>query len=178
MINLIPPEAEKVAKHEYILRVGGILAFLLSAVLLIFTIALVPTYVLISAQIDTSIQQTEDAGLDEEFKKADAEVVLTKAFIDHIRTKEQRVQPSVIIESITDAVPPGISLGLFVTKQNEKTGVIEKIDLQGIASTRELLAQFKSAVEEASLFVKAEVPIADLARDTNLPFTMSITLQK
>lgn len=175
MINLIPEEAESVVKREYALRVGGTLSFLLGAVFLVLTIALIPTYVLIDAQITTSVRQAEESGLSEEFARADSEVKTTRSLLRRLRGDVPAVLGSTAIEEIRSVAPSGISFRFF--RIEEEKGTLKKVHVQGTASSREVLASFRGAVEQSDLFATAEVPIADLARDINLPFTMTVIPQ-
>lgn len=175
MINLIPEEAESVVKREYVFRVGGTISLLLGAVFLVLTIALIPTYVLIGAQITTSVRQAEESGLSEEFARADSEVKTARNLLRQFTGDVPAVFGSTAIEEIRAAAPSGISFRFF--RIEEEKGVLKKVHVQGTASSREALASFRAAVEQSDLFAAAEVPIADLARDVNLPFTMTVTLR-
>jgi hypothetical protein len=177
MINLIPPEGQKVLKREYIFRVGGTIAGLFGVVCLLLSVALVPTYVLIGAQIKGSLAEVEkEGGENEAFVKADEEVKETKALIRQLKTFAPTLSMSDVVEEITHVAPGGILFRTFLVE--DKAGKILNIQAQGTASTREVLAQLKSALEASPLFEEAEVPIADLARDVNLPFTITITLEE
>lgn len=177
MINLIPPEGQKILRWEYVFRVGGTLGALFGGIFLMLAVALVPTYVLIGAQIKSSLAEAKkDNGEREAFAKADEEVKTTKALIRQLKSSVPPLTMSEAIEEINRVVPKGISFKTFVV--DDKGGKILKIQAQGTATTREVLAELKSSLEASALFEKAEVPIADLARDVSLPFTITITLSE
>ena len=48
--------------------------------------------------------------------------------------------------------------------------------LSGVAASRDALTLFESTLEADPLFEEASVPISDLVRGSNLPFTMTIML--
>ncbi len=173
MINLVPPEAERLIKKEYYFRVGGTIAFLLAGVFLALTVALIPTYVLIAAQIQTSYD-SHMVRDDESFKQADVEVKTVEQLLRQLTLESAVIPTSTAVEEIQALSSTGIAFKTFVIE--DAGGVITRIQIQGTASTREALAQFKARVETSANFLKAEVPIADLARDVNLPFTMTITM--
>lgn len=176
MINLIPPEGQKVVKREYIFRVGGTLAFLFGGVLVALAIAFIPTYVLVDAQIKTLLAEAKRDKVEaESFAEADAEVKMTKSLIRQLRSLPPGIMVSGAIGVIQNLAPFGVTLGTFVV--DEKDGKIESIKVQGTATTREALIRFKNALEASDMFAKAEVPIADLARDIDLPFMITLTLE-
>lgn len=173
MINLIPPEAERVVKREYLFRVGGTLSLLVGATFVVLTVALVPTYVLIGAQINTSVRETETSGEDEAFREADAEVKTTRELVRQLGGETKGPRTSEAIEAIEALAPAGITLSTFIVEDGK--GTIVRVQIQGTATSRETLASYRTAIEGSPLFAKAEVPIADLARDVDLPFTITVT---
>jgi hypothetical protein len=175
MINLIPPEGHKAVKREYILRVGATLAFLFGWAIIFLTVALVPTYVLINAQINAF--ELEDGGEGEKedlFKKAQGEVNAIETVLAQLKTTAPTVSASVVIAEIQKRAPANIVFRRFSFVETK--GVINTVQVQGVAPTRESLAQLKSALEVSEMFRSAEVPIADLARDAELPFVITVTV--
>lgn len=177
MFNLIPPRGKKIVKYEYYLRVGGTLALLFAGVFLLLTVALVPTYVLLEAQIKALESEQQQSAEDEDiFQVADREVTLTREMLAQLKRAPRTKLPSTVISEIRDIASPTITLHNFTIAS--EVGVVETVQIQGQAPTREVLAGFKSALEESALFDSVTLPIADLARDENLPFAITITLEK
>ncbi len=175
MINLIPPEGHKAVKREYILRVGATLAFLFGWVAIFLGIALVPTYVLIDAQIDTFVlEEATEEVKEESFKKAQEEVHTIETVLTQLKTDTSKVLPSVVIAEIQKQSPSNVTFRQFSI--DEVGGIIEKVQIQGIAPTRESLARLKNVLEASEMFNTAEVPLADLARDVELPFAITVTM--
>lgn len=175
MINLIPPAGHRVVKREYILRVGATYAFLFGLVCFVLGVAYVPTYVLIKAQIDTmSIVTERERGEGETLKIIENEIRMTHEVLTQLQSVKDSITPSDAIGAIEKATPTGVSFKTFTI--SETKGNITAIQVQGVATTRETLIRFKRDVEELEIFSTAEVPISDLAKDTNLPFTMTVSL--
>lgn len=175
MINLIPPEAEKVVKREYVFRVGGTLALLLGGVFLVLTVALIPTYVLVGAQIHASLGETNGNDSDAEaFERADAEVKTTKDLLRQLQKTSPTISISDAVEEVRNLAPVSVVFKTIVV--DNASGEVDKIQVQGVAPTRDAIARFKTSLESSSIFTKAEVPIADLARDVDVPFTVTITV--
>jgi hypothetical protein len=171
MINLIPPDAEKAVKHEYRIRVVTVYLFLLALACMILTILHIPTYLLLRAQLRAyegefatmSVQTSEYATAEKALKNANT-------VIDTL-SKEER-QPlfsSVLAESI---MPKGITPeGYTFTRKN---GALGGITVSGTSIDRASLSQFRKAIEEHKRFKTATLPIANLAKDKDIPFSISI----
>lgn len=175
MINLIPPEGHKAIKREYIYRVGATLCFLFAIVITILTVAFIPTYVLTTAQINAlQLESLRESSKDVSFVTADEEVRVTKNILTQLKTATTSYAMSTVINEIQHKAPSTILFKNFTA--DAPKGKFDKVQVQGVSPTREALARFRSSLEESDMFVKAEVPISDLAKDTDLPFVMTITL--
>lgn len=175
MINLIPPEGHTALKREYCIRVVSTLALLFGAVFLLLTVAYVPAYILMNAHIKSLELEVHEAFvLGDTFKNAEVEVRLTQSVLEKLKAQTPLVSGSEAIEEIERMVKGGITLRNFSIQQ--VNGRIERVHVQGVAPTREALAQFKNSIGASPMFLSGEVPIADLARELNLPFAMTITL--
>ncbi len=177
MINLIPPIGEAILKRDYLLRVGSTAGFLMGSVFLVLAGSLIPTYVLTSSQIqeyETKLSGTEDVA--QAYTDAENEVESSKILLTQLKTPEPAYLTSNLIKDVESMAPAGVVFKSFHTNTNERTG--DTFIVQGTASTREVLIQFKNGLKTIQRFEKAEVPISDLARDIDLPFSMTITLKK
>ncbi len=175
MINLIPPQGHKVVKREYTLRLGAALAFLFAGVLLLLSVALIPTYVLVGAQIEAfEFETAQEVGDAEALKNAEKEVRTMKNVLTQMKTTVTSTPMSKVIAEIQANAPKTIIFKNFSI--NTTKGVVTTVQVQGVSPTREALAQLKDALIASPIFEKAEVPISDLARETDLPFTLTVTL--
>jgi hypothetical protein len=175
MINLIPHKGQKALKHEYVLRVASVYGFMLSGVFLASTALIVPTYVLTSTQLSTA--QDDGLGINETrtaFDAAFGEIKVANTVMAQLRKPQDNVAHSDIIEEIVKVAPRGVS---FTTFQMERTGTdLKEVRVQGTAENRIALSSFKTALEASPFFLQALVPISDLARNSDLPFVITITL--
>lgn len=178
MINLIPPAGYKVLKREYLLRVSASFFFLMAVILFILAVSLAPTYILTSAQIadyKVRINNVEDDAL--VFGEAERQATEAHTVLTQLQTNGNSVLTSDILHEIESVAPTGISFKTF-SLSTAGQNATQTVQVQGIAPTRAALIQFKNAIENTTLFEKAEVPIADLARDADLPFSITILLRK
>ncbi len=176
MINLIPHKGHVALKHEYTLRVGTVYGFMLSGVFLASTALLVPTYVLTSTQLEAAQHESSDINETRAaFDAAFGEIKVANTIMAQLRKEQDVTAISTVVEEIVKLAPREVT---FTTFQTERVGVrMNEVRVQGIAKNRIALASFKNALESSPLFLQAVVPIADLARDTDLPFVITITLE-
>lgn len=176
MINLIPPQGHKAVKREYILRVGTTLSFLLGGVCILLTVALIPTFVLVRAQMHSSSSSTEQGNKDADaLLAAENEVRITESVLAQLKSVPESTPATGIITELQKLAPVGIQFSNF---SMEKTnGVYGRVQVNGTASTREVLSNFRRAIEASTVFASAELPISDLARDVNLPFALTLVIE-
>ena len=178
MINLIPPQGKKSVRREYILRVGSACSVLFGFLILVLTAAHIPTYLLVDVQIKTLDATTErELGREEAIKSAEDEVKTSSVVLGRLKAvSEKQLTTDDILSEITTHTSSAITFKTFVLHNTGKES--QTIQVQGVARTREALAQFKTALESSEMFDRAEIPISDLAKDSDLPFAMTITLAK
>ena len=175
MINLIPPKGHTALKHEYMLRVGALYGFMLAGVFAASTILMIPTYVLVSSQLnsvrpnDEHMEETKEA-----YGNALGNIQEANAVMAQLRGGMPNIEISTVIKEIVQVAPKGVVFKTFQAARAE--GILKTVDIQGQATTRKTLAALKNALEASPLFESAIVPISDLARENNLPFVITITL--
>ncbi len=177
MINLIPPQGHSALRHEYMLRIASMYCFILGGVLVASAALMIPTYVLTSSQLEAvRSDNSENHETTQAFSRASEEIKTATAMMSQLRVTESAIVYSTIIEEIVRSAPNGIAFTTFQGRPEEDE--LTQITIQGLASTRNALASFKNALESSVMFEKADIPISDLARDTNLPFVVTVTLSE
>lgn len=174
MINLIPPAGHRAVRKEYLVRVSATYCFLFAAVFILLTISLIPTYVLVQAQMRAFDAEASVEAEGGDIKIVEEDMVRTEAILTELRKTPTTPQMSAIIREIERAATPGISFRNF-SLQYAAEG-LDPILVQGTAARREELVALKQAIEAHELFESAEVPLADLAKERDVPFTITITL--
>ena len=177
MINFLPPDAKSEVQREYLVRTVGVWAVLVSAVAIVTTVLLVPTYVLLTHQLDAlalEVATADDESHAEAYTTARAALADTHTLalqLDMSRTGPTASEALHEVQRIqTDAIRVS-GFSYAHTDDAEQT-----MEVRGIAATREALAGFAAALERNPLFARAEVPVSDLAADYDLPFTITITI--
>jgi len=175
MINLIPPEGHKVVSREYWVGVLSVWAFLISGVCIVIAVLLAPLYVLIHSQlVALSAEVRKEGEADISFKEAEKTVIETNKIVSQLHITSSRTNPTEVLTAVTEAADQAIILNKFSVTETDD--VISSVQVTGSATSREALTDFKSALERSALFTSAEVPISDLARESDLPFDITVTL--
>lgn len=173
MINLIPPPAKRALRREYWTRITTVWLWLVVLVLAVSAIFAAPSFVLVSTQLDAYEQQLQaaTAAADEQDQLAAAvqqsnseaaaayQLGTVTAFMPHY-------------DAITGVQPADVTLQNFIFNREE--GVITNIVVSGSATTRRSLTSFSEALVASPYFVSADVPLADLAAQQDLSFSLTI----
>ena len=175
MINLLPSGAKKGVRREYWLRVVTVWVLLLAVALLIGSLLLLPSYVLISAQVSV---------YEETANRVSAEVA---SYEDVSTALVQANQQSIFIatESKQNSFSDLVTLfNSFETErvnitdlQLSRTGVVvDVVQIDGTARDREALAQFRDELLADAAIASVDLPTSNLARAEDIPFSMTVAL--
>lgn len=175
MINLIPPEAKKTVKYEYWIRVFTVWGFLLSGVCIIAILLLVPSYVLVESEFEALDHEVmRKSGSEETYTAAEEQVSIANRVARQLDVSEPRTSASEVLAAINNLERSGIDLRTYEISRVD--GSIQTVQIVGNAVTREALIDFKEELERSPLFESAAVPISDLARESDLPFSIIISI--
>ncbi len=175
MINLIPPAAKKQVKIEYSIRTLSMLLVLFATALAIIGLLLVPTYVLIHSQLVTyEAQYNEVSELTNSYEDLEKAVTVTNVISTALLTSGSELLFSELITEIKVLAIENAHLESFTMLRSE--GVITELRVSGEADSRASLVAFRDALEDHSLFESAALPLSNLAKDVNIPFSISIVM--
>lgn len=161
------------------MRVLSVWMLLLSVVAAVVAVLLIPTYVLVVRQLEAKeIEMVHDETTFDRtaYEQAKDEIKRANTLATKLVARPPSPQGTVIFDEIRSHTTDGIALSGFVYEHDGKT--VKRVEIRGTAVTREELSAFVSALESGSLIDRATVPVASLTRDRDLPFSITITLQK
>lgn len=175
MANLLPPDAKKNVRKEYWLRTASVWTLLLAICFVIFVALLVPTYVLIGAQHRAVTLQDSDLEINNEaYSESVVAIERANTLARQLQKTPQHLLPSEALSVIESVQDDAIVLtGFFYTTSEDAE---DTISVTGIAANRTTLVSFRETLERSPFFKEATVPVSDLVRDQNLPFTITITI--
>lgn len=175
MINLVSKKVKKVTRIEYWARVSTVWGILLSLVTVSIGALFVPTFVLLNLRLNAlEIRLTQM--YDDQVVINDVESVIKAANTITTQLQKRSRAPlfSELLTELQSAKVPGVSINTFSMTQD--TQKIQSVQIQGVAASRDALASFRTTLEASPYFETAFVPISGLARESDLPFNISITM--
>ncbi len=175
MINLIPPPAKKAIKQEYWVRVGTIWFVIWSIAGIIGGVTLLPTYVLINSQVQVYSATAAAASEKIASYKDMADALVQTSNQARLIIETARLEPvSVHAARIAAATDESITLlGLSLTRVDSG---FAPVTVTGIARDRQSLAAFRDRLLIDERITSVDLPIANLAQDRNIPFTLTIMI--
>lgn len=151
--------------------------FLWAAVFTGVAVLMAPTYILVSAQQRALADETQEASLQERFTEAKGELDVANELAAYLADDDGSVEFTHLVADI-DALSGdrvtvvGYTYGIVEEKKRNRT----ILGLTGIAADRETLAIFKETVAGHEAVEAVDLPLASLAGDVDISFTMQLTL--
>ncbi len=174
MINLIPPEGQRIVRREYLARVGAVFSLLATGALLAGALLLLPTYILLTHQLNTTTDQAAYPEAESGYAEATRSLADASRLAKRLEAADNSAAASEILAHIDAGRPSAVALiGLTINQRPDGAEIVAR----GTAETRESLRQFVDTLKRDAFFLDARVPVSDLARDTNLTFTLSLSLR-
>lgn len=177
MTNLIPPTAKKQVKNEYWIRVASVWMMLVASGFLVVGIMFVPTLVLIQSQLDAFASEVDQANIqNESFVGAKATLVQANTIARTLSKESDTMQFTTLLEILETLAGAQVSINNFTF--SKASGEISTISISGQAASRQALVSFSDVIEANDLFESAEIPLSTLAKDKDIPFTISVVPTK
>lgn len=146
------------------------------------SIMLVPGYLASRIEFEELISETKFAK--NEISAETQEILnLPKEINSKIKTIKTNSSNKSAFFIISEALmnrPSGITVSSISSNSIKGGGriVLSGITVSGIAKDRKSLIEFSKILEENTNFSKVDVPVNSFAKDTNLPFSINISLSK
>jgi len=178
MLRLLPTKEQERLRREYLLRFSVVACVVLSAVLLLWMFSMTPTAMLLHGEkraVIESLRVAEDETLNKENKMLKEQLQSLSHRITLL--DQERIQFSPYIRAVTTVQTRSIniqSISFEVLHGDASKPSQVKIVLQGLAQSRGALAGFKDQLDATGEFVSVELPLASFARDTDVPFTITL----
>jgi hypothetical protein len=179
LTNLLPAERQHALVRDYAFRFGTVVLAVCIALILAAGVLLIPTYVLLEGSAGAKTAQLESIKL--KLSSAD-EVALSARLAALAKDAAALVQlskarsASAVVRSVLGVARPGIILTGFeyssVRSQTPNTLVVS-----GIAATRDALRNYQLALQSQSFVASAVLPVSVYAQDTDIDFSVTITLK-
>lgn len=175
MINLLPDDARTHVLTEYWLRVISVWLLLCVAAGTMVLVLLFPSYILLQLQLQARQDTYQQIEVEQEnFAQAQTEIRQTNTKAALLADAADNMLFTDVLNALDAVQAETIFVRSVAVKRVE--GVVETVTVQGEATTRDALADFRNRIEATSFFDEAELPLANLARDREVPFSITVTL--
>ncbi len=179
-INLLPVSRQRLNVRSYYLRFGVVAIALATALLIVATVLLIPTYVFLTGSASTKTTQLAHIQSTLSSSKEVALSARLKALSNEAKTLAglaDKPSASKIFSSVLHISRPGIIiLGFTYTPVTGRGKDI--LVLSGKATTRNALRNYQLSLQSAPFATSVDLPVSAYAKDTNIPFliTMKLTI--
>ena len=177
MINLIPPVAKKSIILEYWVRVFTVWLLLIAFAVVVGISVLLPPYVLVTSQVDVYTESAEQASAKiATYENVSVDLIKASQQARIIVDSSKSFTMSRYIYLFESLQNPGISLSQIKLLRTE-TG-IAPISLSGIATNRQMLADFRDRLLDEEEVSTVDLPISNLAKDKDINFSIIVVMNK
>jgi Tfp pilus assembly protein PilN len=178
-MNLLPWSRRRLLAREYHFRLGVIALLIFTTLILDTGILLFPTYVFLGSNVKA--QETVLADITTALSSSDEMALSTRltTLSNNATTLIALAKTSSVSDIMREilSIPhKDISLSGFVFAQaaNKSKNVIT---LAGVAKTRDALRAYQLALQGMPFILSVNLPVSAYAQDTNLSFTITLTLK-
>lgn len=178
LTNLLPPERQSSLTRDYFIRLGVVAMIFVTILALVSLVLLVPTYVFLvgSSRVKTErLANIESTLVSSDGANLSARLAALSKSATTLSALAEAPTASVTIRSVLAVSRPGITLSGFVyTAAEPKTA--GTLAITGTALTREALRSYQMALQGAAFAQAADLPVSAYAKDSNITFTITVTL--
>lgn len=178
LTNLLPPERQRTLFREHVLRMCVVVVELIIALILISAILLFPTYVFLAKSY--AIKESRLVSIESAISSADGTALSSRLSAlsgdVEVLSKLGSVRSASEVTRIALAVPhPGVALsGLtYAPATGKNSGALT---VSGTADSRDSLRDYQLALQSAPFSASAVLPVSAYAKDSDIAFTIVVTL--
>lgn len=187
MINLLPTSEKKAIRKEYYLRVLTMCLAMLAFVCIAAIISFLPTYLFILSRHGAFLAESrsdETQSRISRVKEMETIVRDTNKKIDLLKNGALSLRVGDIFLNILASKVPGVVItglsydsgGVASKKGKDQTVSSPSVGIQGKSSDRTALLAFKDTLAREKEFGSVDLPISSLIKDTDLSFSINITI--
>jgi hypothetical protein len=176
MLMLLPDQYRIALKKDYAKRWAVTLCVALCVSLALFLAALVPAYAFVTARRDAVVEQLAQV----KDGRASGAATSSLALVETVtKTVEILAVPTLSVIAVIDGVAETAGSGITVREINvtsDDFGRTMRAEVSGSAATRQGLIDFAADLRESEQFEDARVPVSALVKDSDIPFSMTVTV--
>ncbi len=177
LTNLLPFERQQAFRRDYVVRLGVVSLVLVIALICVAALLLVPTYVFLTestraketqlANVMSTLSSSDDAALSAQLTALSSRAATLTKLAD-------APSASATIRAMLAISRPGVTLsGFSYSSATTRPGTLA---ISGVAATRDALRMYQLALQSAPFARSADLPVSAYAKDTDITFTITVTL--
>ncbi|MBI5405651.1 hypothetical protein HY972_01265 [Candidatus Kaiserbacteria bacterium] len=178
LTNLLPSERRDALMRDYYVRLAVVATWFASSLIIVSMALLAPTYVFLAANarskeahlanVVSTLSSAGDAALS-------ARIAALSKNAAALSALAQASAASKIVRAALAIPRPGVALSgfAFTPKSAKGPGVLS---ISGTAATRDALRGYQLSLEKASFARSANLPVSAYAKDSDIAFTITVTL--
>jgi hypothetical protein len=175
-INMLPLDRQKALAQEYWIHFGTVVILTMVGLVVAAGTLLLPSYVLFD--MDIGIKQKSLATTEHTLSSSDEKEILSRLKVFSEQATSLRLlggAPSAVktVTSILEVSHEEISLAGFVYVPAGGKAP-RSVVISGVAGSRDALRSYQDALQDLSGVASADLPVSAYAKDTNIPFTISV----
>lgn len=173
MFTLLPPQQKKSLYKQYRLRLASVLLIFLFTFFVVCICLLFPSKIFLSFE-KIGLQSTQDTlktRIEAESKKGLVETLNSiQATVNAINPENTSILKT--IKTIIGVKPNDISVSSFIYTKGKNAD--SSLTIQGKSATRSSLIEFSKKLKSDPSFTGVELPISNLAKQLDVPFTLTL----
>ncbi len=179
LTNLLPHERRDALSRDYFLRLGVVVVLFATALTLMSMVLLLPTYVLLAKS--AGVKKAHLVNIESVFSSADeaalsARLATLSSNAATLAAISDAPFVSAIIRAVLAISHPGITLSGFSYVPATEKSAGNALILSGFSATRGALRNYQLALQEAPFALSAVLPVSAYAKDSDIAFTITVTV--
>jgi hypothetical protein len=176
LTNLLPSGHVRSVRRQYFMRLATVGMLMLALLIAMQAILLVPTYLYARTQVAQNTATLAASGEggsveEQEFQTRSQELARISGDLAGLT---QLPSASNAIRSVLAVPHPGVALSGF-TFSAPKGEAPARLDVSGIAASRDTLRQYAAALSALPFVTNADLPISAYAKERDISFTITLS---
>lgn len=178
LTDMLPPERHRALARDYFLRLGVVAVWFATVLVLASAILLLPTYVFLaksSRAKEARLKNIESALSSSDGTALSARLAALTSNTDALAALAHAPSASATIRSALAIAHQGITFSGFAYAPADGTRP-GTLAISGTAATRDVLRRYQLVLQGAPFARSADLPVSTYAKDSNIAFTVTVTL--
>jgi hypothetical protein len=178
LTNLLPRAGQRSLRRGYFLRLLNVIVGLAVIALIIHGILLAPSYLYARAEVkreQAELDRISSSSSSAEERSIQTHIASVKGDITYLGRLSTLPTASGAIRAVLQVPHTGIHITGFTFTAPNGSSHTAQMSVTGTANTRDVLRQYVQALGQLSYVSNADLPISAYAKDSDIPFTITLT---